>query len=147
MKPIHIFYLSFFSTIALLTSSICSGGQARLSSNKDMTVLCQDYVTKSNINTKDLNPDDPFAMGICQGYIIGFNYTARSYSGNIVKHGSSKRQSEFIKKTFYCMPSNTNIHDMAAVYVNYMNQHPDQINGDVNTSMLNAFVEAYPCPQ
>jgi len=61
------------------------------------------------------------------------------------KKNSNPTPAEANKMAFFCIPPKMINKAYAQVFIDYMQKHPEEMNKDACSSVLNAFVQAFPC--
>jgi hypothetical protein len=97
---------------------------------------------KQSLNT---DPVKDFNRGICVGFIEGFtagHFVAETY--HAFHHRDEKLEDIY---GHLCIPESTSLGQMARVFVQFLQGHPDKLKLPAALLIEDAFREAYPCPK
>ena len=76
---------------------------------------------------------DSFEAGRCWGYI-----TASTDTFKVMKYGSSR---------IVCIPEEKGVSDYVRIVLDYLNEHPEDLEHPAFQLITKAFAEIFPCPQ
>lgn len=84
-----------------------------------------------------------FERGVCTGFIDGF---AAGHHAAELWHAFHHRD-ENIDDIFghLCVPKDTNRTSLVALYVRYLEKHPDKLQWGAGLLLESALIDAYPC--
>ena len=97
---------------------------------------------KESLNT---DPDKDFNRGICAGFIDGFSaghHMAETY--HAFHHRDEKLEDIY---GHLCVPDTTSRGQMARVFVQFLQSHPEKLKLPAALLIEDALREAYPCPK
>ena len=117
-----------FLLLAVLISSSASEGIEFTDENKILT-SCTELSRLLHFQLEL----DSFEAGKCWGYI-----SANIDVFNPVKYGSSR---------IVCIPEDKEPSDLVKILIEYLKEHPNDLNDPANQLIIKAFSEIYPCPQ
>lgn len=143
---INMNFIICIITIAIVinpTSAISSCGTF---SSGNLLKTCNVGLKAAEAGKAPDNGDDAYNSGTCIGYLKGFLYMELAYSATLaVLKNPNASEEDIRKKAHFCLPDRVMNKELARVFINYMNQHPEEISKEACTSLLNAFTETYPC--
>jgi hypothetical protein len=124
MKIISILVLLF----AVLISSSASAGVGYTDGNKILSA-CNELNELLHYHFEL----DSFEAGRCWGYIA-----ASTDLYQVIKYGSSR---------IICIPEDKEVSDYVKIVIDYLNEHPKDLDRPAFELITKAFAEIFPCPQ
>ena len=130
----------FWLALLALTSISAHGGAA------DDVYLRGNFTGEAMLVYCKVASDDSvrdFERGVCTGFIDGF---AAGHHAAELWHAFHHRN-EKIDNIFghLCVPTDTNRTSLVALFVRYMEGHPDKLTWSAGLLLESALSEAYPC--
>ena len=104
----------------LLGTAMCSNVAAEMEdvSGAVLKKICTTYVDRP-VSTKD---------GMCIGYVVGVT--------SVVEYTN-----------YFCLPTKSTHSQTTLVVKKYLSDHPEKLHLDADGLVLEALVEAFPCPE
>jgi hypothetical protein len=136
MENIKIWIL-LLSLIFISFTSISHAESVTVVTGRDVYTACQKKLEyTANIQQ---TYEDKRQAGICNGLMKGIDDMQILLASKYRKFVHTR------KIYFYCITEGTSMDEMAQQYINYMNNHPEDMNQPAGISILEALKEAYPC--
>ena len=108
--------------------------QAEYETGHDMLEVCSAVKSESTKKSKSSKHKDELATTACSKYLAGvsdFNEAAgMPYNRNGL---------------FFCPTAGVTLKDLTAIYVRYLQAHPEFLEANATLLALNAFKEEFPC--
>lgn len=146
MKINHIIHACLITlTIYFFCPSIVYSDCGKFSSG-DLLKTCQVGIKSAEEKLADLTPADAYNSGTCLGYLKGFIHMEMLYSATLaVKRKAHATEADLKKMALFCLPSRIENKEYAEIYINYMQKHPEEMDKNACSSVLNALSQAFPC--
>lgn len=137
--------LTFYMIPFLFFLGLCRFSYADLV-GKDLLENCEAKVKIDESKSNALiNPSDAFQAGACTGYIKGFDDLEIIYASILA--GPKAQEKDVKKYSLYCLTTGTTNVQLAKAIINYLKNHPTELNENASIVVAKAFRASFPCPK
>ncbi len=124
---------------ALIAVLMLPGMSLALDGN-EMLQACKIAIRVNDYN--DRNPGNRFGIAKCSYYVAGFKEAVEFNEDWLDERDKNLGYGTY---RFLCVPDDVTIMQVIGAFVNYMEQHPEDLNDPAYSILTMTFLEVFPC--